>query len=738
MFSQELIQSLHAYMPSVLDEQDSFFLILVGLYFVAIWGLLEIVFFIVVVFVLAPRLHQPSTPQPYPGDHKEFILRIYDAVDNLDSYTFEQYMSGFFLGADFSEILSDNVCSFMAWAMFSKKLEDLNKQEHFVVYDTYEEACRRHPDLRRIPKGYNSSLKHACMCLDPVPYIHRPLFMYVLVSLFEFLCNTYFLRAGGFQSLSVNGMNYWYKHCGNNNSSGDDTQEPIMFLHGISPGWSFYMSMVRSLGQNRSIILVDLDAIKIKSLCFTMPSPQQYADSVKLILRRHRIDRVSVVGHSFGSIAANWLVSRYPQHVSHLTLVDPVSMLLAFPDVAYSFVYRPPRSFSQWVMFLGASREITVSYMLHRQFWWYQNILWLEDVPDHIGVVVGLASEDQIIEPKVLQEYVQRCQEKRMLKAAGAEPMMVSMMAYPTPPTQPHNTQQLKSNTTSSSCGNGSGGGGELAAQIAQFYRNNSTAQRSKNSKSKTTKNSGGSSPKLGAAARQRRRGPSPPRSTSPGSSSCTASGSSNSNNSSNNNTNVFCPLSRANSYASLSRHGSSASLSRVSSSTSISSSVSSNSLSLCEDPELNCLNLTSVETTTTTTQTTTVTTTTTRLPLKTSTHIPGVWEHNSSTINAAFAAAGFDSAALISVDKVGQHAVSSTVSDNASTATTTAAATAVAVNVPAKAKDKVALIECVVWDEFVHGQILIPGMVQSHFIEKVHRNEKCLALKPSSSSSKS
>jgi hypothetical protein len=84
----------------------------------------------------------------------------------------------------------------------------------------------------------------------------------------------------------------------------------------------------------------DLDAIKLESLTFRMPIPNSFCVDVMDILHRHQIAKVSVVGHSFGSITSGWLVNRYPSVVSHLTLVDPVSLLLALPDVAFKFLYR--------------------------------------------------------------------------------------------------------------------------------------------------------------------------------------------------------------------------------------------------------------------------------------------------------------------------------------------------------------------------------------------------------------
>jgi hypothetical protein len=88
-----------------------------------------------------------------------------------------------------------------------------------------------------------------------------------------------------------------------------------------------------------------------------------------------------------------------------------VSLLLGLPDVAYNFLHKDPDSFSGGLIRLMASRELTVSHMLHRHFWWYNNILWLEDLPPKLNLVIGLSGQDEITNPKLIMEYVKIFQE---------------------------------------------------------------------------------------------------------------------------------------------------------------------------------------------------------------------------------------------------------------------------------------------------------------------------------------
>lgn len=68
-----------------------------------------------------------------------------------------------------------------------------------------------------------------------------------------------------------------------------------------------YCHMIHALthmDSGRPCLLIDVDGIKIMSLSFNMHQPDVFPSQVKSVLDRHGIDKVSVVGHSFGSITA--------------------------------------------------------------------------------------------------------------------------------------------------------------------------------------------------------------------------------------------------------------------------------------------------------------------------------------------------------------------------------------------------------------------------------------------------
>jgi pimeloyl-ACP methyl ester carboxylesterase len=388
-----------------------------------IWIILEILFWLVITFFVSPRLQVRSKPHDVPGCPLQFFFRILDTIDLLgNSYPIEQYISGFCRNAPIESIQLGNFSNFLCWAMFDRDVQDLTVAEQRELEAMVTETQRRYPVVRTMKPGINPDVQHCCFTLEPVPHLHRPLLLYILAGFNECVWNSLILRTSGFRSMRLGIVHYWIKH-GNSSNSADSPQPPLLFFHGITPGWSLYLLLLWFFGQNRTVILVDFDPIKIKSMNFYSPSVDSYCEHVKRILQRHGIARASVLGHSFGSITAGWFVRRFPSMVCHLTLVDPVSLLLAFPEVAYSFLYRQPRTIVEWVIDWTAAREITVSYALRRNFNWKENTLHLDDIPSDIGVVIGVAMSDEITCPATVAEYGRICHVKRYAEAALEKPV---------------------------------------------------------------------------------------------------------------------------------------------------------------------------------------------------------------------------------------------------------------------------------------------------------------------------
>jgi hypothetical protein len=61
-------------------------------------------------------------------------------------------------------------------------------------------------------------------------------------------------------------------------------------------------------------------------------------------------------------------------------LMDPIPFLLHYPAVAYNFVYRQPRRANEWQLWYFASRDADIARALSRHFFWFECVLFREDV----------------------------------------------------------------------------------------------------------------------------------------------------------------------------------------------------------------------------------------------------------------------------------------------------------------------------------------------------------------------
>jgi hypothetical protein len=274
----------------------------------SMWVCLEGGVYVAVRFYVWPSLQKLNRAHPYhhTSDPLKTVLRIFDHIDMLGDYGFEKFITGFFRNCKMEDLRQDNLNSFLAWVMYSEYYLDLTHEQRKQISFVKAEAGRRYGCY--FEKGYNPNVKHVSMTLEPIPFVHRPLFIYVANGLLEMSFQATYFRFFGFRQLECGPITYWFRE-----GSAANEEPPLLVLHGITNGWVTYCGLIHSLLQmgtnasnntRRAMFLVDVNAIKIKALCFDMPNPDDFPRNVKAMLDSHGVQKVSVVGHSFGSITA--------------------------------------------------------------------------------------------------------------------------------------------------------------------------------------------------------------------------------------------------------------------------------------------------------------------------------------------------------------------------------------------------------------------------------------------------
>jgi hypothetical protein len=95
-----------------------------------------------------------------------------------------------------------------------------------------------------------------------------------------------------------------------------------------------------------------------------------------------------------------------------MVIIDPISILLHHPDVAYNMMIRQPKSAQEWQLWYFASKDAGVAHTLARRFFWFENILWREDIKDRRATVF-LSERDLLVNTPEVRNYLLMPEAKR-------------------------------------------------------------------------------------------------------------------------------------------------------------------------------------------------------------------------------------------------------------------------------------------------------------------------------------
>lgn len=170
------------------------------------------------------------------------------------------------------------------------------------------------------------------------------------------------------------------------------TRLPVVFLHGIGIGLlsqiEFLEEMHSALNAGASpddqVGILAIEVLQISSrLTTSIPGSAELVSQLTALIDRHfGSGRVVLVAHSYGTILSS-PVLKDPHLSSRITgtiMIDPVSILLHMPDVAYNFTVRKPARANEWQLWWFASKDPQVARTLGRHLFWSECVLWRDEI----------------------------------------------------------------------------------------------------------------------------------------------------------------------------------------------------------------------------------------------------------------------------------------------------------------------------------------------------------------------
>ncbi|KAL8737042.1 MAG: hypothetical protein Q9181_002086 [Wetmoreana brouardii] len=331
-----------------------------------------------------------------------------------------------FKGAPASEICRDNVKQFFCWSFLNKEkyglLEDSELEEYV---DQLETRLRR-----QLPPGEGSATSLR-LTLDSVHMLPRPLVWYMIVFAIDALTHVY-MRYQSFhfyrltlkrfltvfpprpltllttQTSPAKTLSYWHR------PHTSRSQLPVLFVHGIGIGlWTYapFLARLNHTKDGQADGQMGVIAIEIIPISFRITHAalkrEEMKEEILRVVHGHGWTEFVLVAHSYGSVIATHLL--HDEDISSMIaatlLVDPVSILLHLPDVAYNFTRRQPVEANEHQLYYFASMDMGVAHTLSRRFFWQENILWKHDIEGRRMTVV-LCGRDLITNTDAVGQYL--------------------------------------------------------------------------------------------------------------------------------------------------------------------------------------------------------------------------------------------------------------------------------------------------------------------------------------------
>ncbi|EFY91491.1 hypothetical protein J3459_013837 [Metarhizium acridum] len=402
--------------------------------------------FFTLIYTPHKRRLQSTAIHPAPLSHTERRRLFGKCMANTPHLT--EYLRGWFLGAELDDIRRDNLREFFLWAFFDAQMKnndpasiDQDIWNEINDYVTLTEARLGHP--LREGRGPAKSLR---LTLDGISTAYRCLLWYLIVFLvdqathyvlarhgFRYYARTFHVARRTFpprpQELfakhrsTVPELSYWLLPHTTNSGS----KRSIVFWHGIGIGlWTYVWFIIqlrssRASNHDTGIIVPEMLPISFR-LTDRPPRKDQLLSMVIRILDHHQgWERFTLVSHSYGSVPTTHML-RSPQlrrRIQSITLIDPVTILLHLPNVAYNFTRRMPQRANEWQLWYFAGTDLGVALSLGRHFFWRENITWKEDlVSEHTrqtrrhdpqgtqSVAVCLSGRDLIVNTAEVARYL--------------------------------------------------------------------------------------------------------------------------------------------------------------------------------------------------------------------------------------------------------------------------------------------------------------------------------------------
>ena len=393
------------------------------------WVAIEALFFL---FFKWYRIHLQREAVHPPLRSREERKQLVEQV-RAEIHDVNKFLSGWFRGAHPKNIGREGLKSFLIWVFWEGRITDDDAEELEEYVRVVEKMAGR-----EFPEGHGSA-RALRLTLDPIEMDVRCLTWYATVMLVEQITFARFWIAGfSYRRTRVAGpwvlpprpttllaggrspaktLSYWYR------PHTSKTRLPVLFIHGIGIGLYPYVDTLEAISKQSGVSRDDkadgsvgVLAIELLPICSRLTQPiiqrAEFIKQITAILDAHGYDKFVLASHSYGSVFSTYMLTHdaLASRISATVLIDPVTILLHMPDVAFNFTVRKPKTANEWQLWYFASKDPGTSHTLGRHFFWNENCLWKSHIKELLDggmrLTVSLASRDLIVDTSAVAKYL--------------------------------------------------------------------------------------------------------------------------------------------------------------------------------------------------------------------------------------------------------------------------------------------------------------------------------------------
>ncbi|KAG0139857.1 hypothetical protein CROQUDRAFT_54126 [Cronartium quercuum f. sp. fusiforme G11] len=358
----------------------------------------------------------PSTPPLSPSFGSVTELKPL-AWDDPRAVDFRSHQVLWFGNCKYSEIGRENLQEWITWVLFNRpRSKSLRESAEAVLTDQICSLFEARAGAV-LPPGYNPRLRTRVirLTLDPIRVRAHPLALYVATSTVSWTIKQLLFRCEFVERKSGGKLKYLIrKPIGWDDQPVKSRTLPFVFIHGLGLGLIQYTLFLNYLANSswaraRPVMILLQPSI---SLAFfdrqhlSPPSKEDMtADMTKAIERLGFSETgFEILGHSYGTIVAGWIIKAMGSLVRRVCLIDPVCFCEWEGHVCHNFLYAEPLPGLERLLRYFLATELGIAKTLHRHFDWPANILWPTDLPKSSAVF--LAGCDSILDAYRIHTYL--------------------------------------------------------------------------------------------------------------------------------------------------------------------------------------------------------------------------------------------------------------------------------------------------------------------------------------------